>query len=334
LLYYVAVFLQIHLEAKRYKLEGLPAHELPPLWPALKPAWVIFPPIVAVVYFLWQGYGLGRVALYGIFIMLACALISRGKARLTTHSILNACYEAADMSVIAGMACATAGIIIGTFFTSGLGDTLSLAIIDLAGGSVWPAVFLTAIVCIILGMGVPTPAIYITMVIITIPALIKLGVVPIAAHMFTFFMGVASGLTPPVCMTAYVAGTVAGAPMMRTGVTAFRLSIVGFIVAFLFIARPELLMIGPGSVIMYRLIVALVGVVALSIGIEGYLAGNLPWTARSCFLAASVACWWPFQTMVNLTGVVGTLGLLAVYGGIYRKMFAIVSSIPRLRNRL
>jgi TRAP-type uncharacterized transport system fused permease subunit len=158
---------------------------------------------------------------------------------------------------------------------TGLGMNFSTIIVDLSGGSLLILLFLTMITSLILGMGMTTTACYIILAILVAPALIKMGVSPMGAHLFIFYFGIISAVTPPVALAAYAAAGLANTDPMKTGYTAFRLSIAGFILPFMWVYGPSLILEGPIFIIITSFITALLGVYALSAALQGYLLGEL-----------------------------------------------------------
>jgi TRAP-type uncharacterized transport system fused permease subunit len=169
------------------------------------------------------------------------------------------------------IACASAGIIIGMLMLTGLGLRISGLLVDLSGGSLPLLLTLTMIASLILGMGVPTLGAYIVLAVLVAPSMIQLGVEPLAAHLFIFYFGVISAITPPVCMAAFAAAAISGAHPMRTGLTAFRLGIPVFIVPFIMVYHPAMILQGSTFEIIRVALTGLVGAGALAAGLEGYL---------------------------------------------------------------
>ncbi|UCC66446.1 MAG: TRAP transporter large permease subunit, partial [Deltaproteobacteria bacterium] len=168
-----------------------------------------------------------------------------------------------------------AGFVIGAISLTGLGLSLSDALVTISGGNVLILLILAAIGAIILGMGMPVTATYIMLVVLIAPALTQLGIEPLAAHLFIMYFGVMSFLTPPVAIAAYVAASIAGSEPMRTGFTGVRLGIIAYVVPFVFALAPSLILIGSVEHILVTVTTALLGTVFLAISFEGYLFDNL-----------------------------------------------------------
>jgi TRAP-type uncharacterized transport system fused permease subunit len=195
------------------------------------------------------------------------------------------CMETAARSLLVPtVACASAGIIIGSLDSSGLGFRLSSILVDASGGNLFILLLLTAIASFILGMGMTSIPCYLVLVILVAPALIQLGVVPIAAHLFVFYWGLISFLTPPVAVAAYVAAGISGGRPMETGFIAMRLGVVKYIIPFLFIYNPALLLKGSAGKVLITLILGLIGVSILSIGLEGFFLKRITLSERLVFI--------------------------------------------------
>lgn len=268
-LYYVTAFMTVHFAAQRFGLHGLPRKELPRFGDTMKKGGLFVVPVVVLIITLFQGYGLARCAIYALGALLAVSMIMK-HSRLTPAGLFIGVEKAARLVILVGVACAACGLIIGAFWTSGLGARLTSYIITVSGGNVLIMLIMSAIVSIILGMAIPTPVVYITLLVTAIPALVAAGVNPIAAHLFCFYFGVVSGITPPVALAAYAAAGIAGSSMMRTGFTAMRLGIAAFIVPFVFVFSPALVLEGSAIETVRVLLTGAAGLILLSAGLEGY----------------------------------------------------------------
>ena len=277
-LYFLAIFVQVHFEAVRLGLKGLPSSELPSLKNVLKKGWYYMIPILLLIYMLAVLHL--PVQHCGLYASAAAMLIviidwqrkkeTRKGPRQLVMWFIQFMETGARALLVPAVACASAGIIIGSLDSSGLGFRLSSILVDASGGSLFILLLLTAIASFILGMGMTSIPCYLVLVILVAPALAQLGVVPIAAHLFVFYFGLISFLTPPVAIAAYVACGISGGHPMRTGFIAMRLGVVKYIIPFLFVYNPALLFIGPAGIIVLTVIAATLGVFFLSIGIEGY----------------------------------------------------------------
>ncbi len=210
-------------------------------------------------------------------------------------------------------ACATSGIIIGMLMLTGLGLRFSGMLIDLAGGSLPVLLVLTMLASLVLGMGMPTLGAYIVLAVLVAPSLVQMGVDPLAAHLFIFYFGVISAITPPVCMAAFAAAAISGAHPMRTGVTAFRLGIAVFIVPFIMVYHPELVLQGGPVAILGAAATALVGAAALAASLEGYILRPMGAIERVLAFAAGISLITGGLT-TDLLGFALIAGLLAIQG--------------------
>jgi len=201
-----------------------------------------------------------------------------------------------DILVIA----AVAGLIIGVVFLTGLGNSLTQCLLELGGGNFLILLLIASGAAIVLGMGMTVTAAYIIVVILLAPALVKAGMIPIDAHMFVFYYSVLSFLTPPICVAVYAASSIAGSEPMHTAFQAMRLGIVAYLVPFAFALNPALLLIGSWVEIVPSVILAILGVIILSVGIEGYLFSNLNWIKRAIFIVTAVGLLTPYWVLRGL----------------------------------
>ncbi|MBW2146159.1 MAG: TRAP transporter permease [Deltaproteobacteria bacterium] len=269
-LYYFSLFVQVHLEAKKLGLVGLPRDQLPKIWPVLKGGVHLLIPLFIIVWILVKGMTPMKAGFWGLVSVFLLAFLKKS-SRPNPYSFFKMMERAGRILAPVSVACASAGIIIGCVFASGVGLRFSSFIIEISRGYMLPALFLTMIACIILGMGLTTTAVYVTVAALIIPVLIKMGVVKIAAHMFALYYGVISMITPPVAIGAYAAAGVADANPMRTGFVAWRLGIAGFIVPFMFVYAPEILLEGSWIRTVSTSITALIGIFCLASSVEGWL---------------------------------------------------------------
>lgn len=288
LLYYLCLYFQVDLRAKRLNLRGLKKSELPNIWDVLKKGFLFFIPLVIIVYMLVKGYSPMRAGLFAIGGVIIVAAV-RTATRLSIKKIISALDFGARAILETAIACAAAGLVIGIITLTGIGLKFSSLIIDLAGGSLLLTLIFTMITSIILGMGLPTVAAYIVQVPLTIPALITLGVPPIAAHLFIFYFAIISAITPPVALAAFAAASIANSEPMRTGMVALRLGIAAFIVPYMFVYGPSLLLIGDPLKIFLTVITAIIGIVCMAAALEGWLLRNAFWYERIILVASALA---------------------------------------------
>ncbi len=288
LLYYVAVFFAVHFVARRDGLIGVPKAQLPRLARVMSERGHLFIPILIVFFGLLLGYSAPLAALVAALACLPVALLrATTRAGITWHSIIAALEDGARNTLSVAMACACAGIVIACVTITGLGITFTQVVIALSQDSLVLALVLTAMAGIVLGMGMPTTPAYIVMVALLVPALIKLGAITPAAHMFAFYFAILSAITPPVALAVFAAAGLAKADMWRTGFAAMRAAAPAYIVPFMFVYEPALLTIGDPVVILSAMITAVIGVILLAASLFGYLVTRCTlWQRVLLFVAA------------------------------------------------
>ncbi|MEX0871604.1 MAG: TRAP transporter fused permease subunit [Aquisalimonadaceae bacterium] len=263
LVYYVVLFIQVDVYAKARGLEGLPADELPRAGEALKRGWIFLLPLFLLIYLLFfLGYSPGRAALYCAASTLALHLVATRRLHGPTF-YWNLLVDTGHSVLPVLLICAAAGIVVGVINISGLGFTLTLLLAhvgEVAG--ILPLLLVTALLSIVLGMGMPTAGVYVLLSVLLAPALIRLGIPDMGAHLFIFYFGLLSMLTPPVAIASYAAGSIAGSPMWQTGMTALRLGAVAYLLPFIFAMNPALLM--QGSLVE-------IGITLFTVIVSGYL---------------------------------------------------------------
>jgi TRAP transporter 4TM/12TM fusion protein len=288
-MYFLAVFLAVHFEAKRTGMKGLPKADLPRLGTVLKEQGHLFLPLVVIVGALVAGYSAPFSALCGIAsVLVAAGLRKSTRHYLTPRNIVEGLVSGARNTVSVALACGCAGIVIGVISLTGLGIEFTSLVLAASQNHLVLALVLTMVAGIILGMGMPTTPAYIVQVALLVPALVKLGIVLEAAHMFTFYFAILSAITPPVALAVYAANGLSNAGLWETGLTALKLGATGYIVPFMFVFGPSLLMIGEPLWIATTATTAILGVVCLSAGLAGYLLAPLPLWQRLPLLAAAI----------------------------------------------
>jgi TRAP transporter 4TM/12TM fusion protein len=306
-LYYLAVFSAVHFEAKRYNLAGVPAAELPRFGNVMLTRGHLFLPILIVLTGLILGYSAPLCALVGALSCLPLAMLKSATRRgISWRSVLEALEDGAKNTLAVAMACAAAGIVIACVTITGLGIVFTQVVIALAQDTLIIALVLTAMAGIVLGMGMPTTPAYIMMAALLIPALIKLGttgcpapitpeckaaVVP-AAHMFAFYFAILSAITPPVALAVFAAASLAKANMWQSGFAAMRAAAPAYIVPFMFVYEPMLLLIVPDwgrdwAFVVWSIMTASIGVICLAASLFGWLFTlTPPWQRVLLFVAA------------------------------------------------
>lgn len=286
-LYYAALFVMVDLEAAKTGLRGLSKSELPSVTKTLQTGWYLLISPIALIYFLavvnWSPL---KSAFWSIVVAVAASAL-RKATRMGWGKIIEGLSKGAMNILQVAATCACAGIIIGIFTMTGLGSKLSSILIYLSGGSLALLLVLTMIASLILGMGLPTLPCYLILAILVAPALVEMGVMPIAAHLFIFYFGIISAITPPVALAAYAAAGVGETDPMKTGYAAWRIGLSAFLLPFMFVYGPLLLMKGSVLRIILATISGLFGVTALAASVQGYLFRKTNILERiACFAAA------------------------------------------------
>lgn len=303
LLYYIGVWLGVHYEAKKYGLKGVPREELPRFKTLFMEKGHLAIPLVVIVYLLVSGYTPMRAALAAIALSIICAGL-RKSTRISFKQIVQGLIDGSKGVLGVLIACATAGIIIGVVTKTGVGLKVATALLDLSGGQLLPAMFFTMITSLILGMGVPTTANYVITSTIAAPALIQMDIPVLAAHMFAFYFGIVADVTPPVALAAYAGAGIAGSNPMKTGVIAAKLAIAAFIVPYIFVLSPELLMINAtGMTIFYSAFTAIIGMWGASVAMIGFCQNALNYVQRLVFFAGGICMIIPGVT-TDIAGLV------------------------------
>jgi len=245
LLYFGTIWLAVHFEAKRLGLTGTSAGPLPEKWRILKERGGAFVPLVVLTSLIMADHPLAESVLISMAsTVLVAALVPRFRQYVTLRNIVAAIRAGIDNALSLFTASACAGIVIGVVSLTGLGLKISTLIIDVSQGIPLAALLLSALTCLVMGLGLPTQIVYLTLAILVAPGIVEMGVPTAGAHLFIMYFGMMSMVTPPVCFAAFAAASLSGAKLMETGVTAFRLALAGQLIPFLFAYNPGLLLIG------------------------------------------------------------------------------------------
>lgn len=282
-LYFLGIFIEVHFEAKRCGLKGMAWDQVPRIWTVLKERGHLFVPLVAIIYVLTEGYTPTRAAMVGLGLSVAAGMLTKA-TRMSPKDIVNALEAGARAALGVAIACATAGIIVGVVTLTGLGLKMANGLVDLAGGYLLPTMFFTMITSLILGMGVPTTANYVITATMAAPALILLGVPKLAAHLFVFYFGIVADITPPVALAAYAGSGIAKSNPFWTGVTASKLAIGAFIVPYIFVMNPAMVLIGATPLLLsMNLTTALGGMFGVGVAMIGFCLAPMNWFERVWF---------------------------------------------------
>lgn len=318
-LYFATIYCMVHLEAEKHGIARVAKKDLPRLGDVLRRGWHLLLSLVILIGFLVVGFTPMHAAFWAIISMVILSFVN-ANTRMSPVDLIAALESGVRSTIPVTVACACAGIIIGSIFVSGLGLKFTNGVIDLAGGSLIILLILTGLAAILLGMGITTTAVYITVAALIVPSLIEIGVTPMAAHMFAFYYGVVSTITPPVALASFAAAAIAGSPPMATAFESARIGVAKYLVPFIFVYNPSLLFEGPVWLTLYSCLAALVGVWAMSIALEGWLKGPLSTVTRLLVGVASIALMYPPLLSVlgiggfylNATAAAGVAALYAV----------------------
>lgn len=294
-LYYVSCFGAVHFEAKRHGLVGVSRAELPRLRQVLADRGHLFVPVLVILAGMFMSYSAPLCALAGCLACFPMALV-RAKTRegITWSSVWYALEDGAKNCLSVAMACASAGIIIGIIALTGVGITFTQLVVDLSQNNLVLALILTMVAGIVLGMGMPTTPAYIIMVSLLVPAIMKIQIEPgvfvltPAAHMFAFYFAILSAITPPVALAVFAAAALAKSDLWKTGFAAMKVGAAAFIVPFMFVYEPALLMIGSWADALSASITATIGVLLLAAGLHGYFVGPALWFERVLLCVAAL----------------------------------------------
>ena len=321
LLYYFAVMVQVHFEACRLGLKGIPWAQLPPIWPLLRSKGFLLIPLIAIIYFLLAGYTPLMAAFNGILVSFVLSWLNK-ETRLTPARIFEAFQSGARGAIGVACACATVGMVVGMGTLTGLALRIAGAIVAAAGGSKILTLIFTMCASIVLGTGLPTTANFIVTSTMAAPALFQLGVPAKAAYMFVFYFGIAADLTPPVALAAYAGSGIAGSDPMKTGMTAFKLALAGFLVPYIYVYNPMLLFIDVVPLEMVQAIcTALIGVFLLAMFTIGFFKAPMAWYMRILAFAGALGLLIP-GTVSDLAGLAVLVVIYAVQVAKAKKLAA------------
>jgi len=320
LLYFTGIWIMTHFEAKRLGLKGLTEEEMPNRKEVFKKIYLLTP-IVLIIVLMVTGTHVAHAALYGI---LACIVVGfiNPDVKLGIKELIEALADGARSALAVAAATACAGIIVGVVVKTGLGLSLATSLVKLAGGSILLTLIFVMFASLILGMGAPTTANYVITSTIAAPAIITLLapgvsqdmlpiVVLLSAHFFVFYFGIIADITPPVALAAFAASSISGGDPIKTGVYAAKLAIAAFIIPYIIVFSPAILMVDVTIVqIIWITITAVLGMIAIGAGVIGYWYRPLKWFERIILIAAGLAMIYP-ESISDITGLV-VLGVMFV----------------------
>lgn len=311
ILYYISIFFQVHFRAKQRGLRGMDPSEVPNFFNTIKKEGYLFLPFIILIYFMIIRRASPALSCFWALMATFILFMTRGgkEKRLNFRRLID-CFEGATkITVSLTSAVAMAGIIMAIILLTGVGLRLSGIIIGLAGGRIIIVLILTAIISLILGMGVTASVAYIIPAILVVPLLVQSGILPMAANMFVLYFAIISYITPPVAIASYAAAGLANANMFETGWTAFKLGLAGFIVPFMIIFNPTLIMVGHPLRIITSFVSALIGILMLAVSMEGFFLTELNFIKRILFFIGALC----LIDERYITSVIGLTILLLVY---------------------
>jgi TRAP transporter 4TM/12TM fusion protein len=308
ILYYLSVFLSVDLEAAKLGLKGLPKEEVPDIVSVLKSGWLKLIPIVGLIVFIFVlRYSIFLSVIYTILLTLVISWISRSSVTLTPSKIVEGLISAGQDVKGVAAACATAGIVVAVVGATGLSQSFGYLVMGLARDNLWIAAILAMLLTIVVGMGVPAVAAYIVASMVVSTSLVNMGIDPLNAHMFIFWFACMAGLTPPVCVTSFVAAGVAGSDNWATALNAFKMVIPAFLVPLLILINNDILLMGDFWGIAVTFISAAVGVAAMA---NGLWRNNEHLILRGILILSGLL----LIHLDNLTNILGLVGIIAVVG--------------------
>lgn len=308
-LYYATLSFSVYFTAQKNNIPAIPKEEMIDFWKIIRQGWMYFIPLLTLVILLISGYSAQKSAFFGIIIALGIGFIVN-KSNMTLKNFIKAIKGASAGIAPIAAACILAGVIMGIINMTGLGLKISGIIESIAAGRLIVALVLAMLTSLILGMGLPTSAAYMILAVLVAPAVIKMGVTPLAAHLFILYFGALSTITPPVALSTFAAAGIAGANIWQTGLDAMKLASTGFIIPFIFAFNYDLLLVGEPVAITISIITAIIGCCVLSASLNGWLIHPLSIWGRILLFPCAVMLIVSDPLLVNAIGGVAALVIL------------------------
>ena len=313
ILYFVGIYIAVHLEAKKLGLKGIPKDQLPKFSVLIRKIYLLFPLVLLVVLVSTNTRSMQFSASVAIVATIFVGLFNKDD-RITVTKIIDALESGAKGTISVAVACAMAGIVAGCVTSTGLASKMITAIVSVANGHAMIALVLTMLCCIVLGMGVPTTATYCIMAATCAPILVspEIGIPIISAHFFVFYFGIVADITPPVALAAYAGSAIAKSSPMKTAFTATRLAVAGFIVPYICALSPAMLLIdaGPVEVVMI-VITSLIGIFGVAAGLSGFVYRTMNPLMRILIVVGGITLLIP-GTMTDVIGLVMVVGVILI----------------------
>ncbi len=305
LLYFAGIFMMIHFEAKKLGLRGLKKEDIPHFGRLMLRKGYLLLPVVVLVFFMGRGMTPAYSVSLAILTAILVSFFSKD-TRLSPTRFLEALTGGTRSTISVAIACAVAGNVVGLVSLSYLGQELMDLLVIVSGSSLFLALVLVMLACIVLGMGVPTTANYVIMATMAAPLILKIApqTPVLAAHMFVFYFGIVADITPPVALAAYAGSAIAKSDPLKTGITATRLAITAFIIPYIFVLQPKMLFIDANIIEVIKIVLtAFAGIVAISAGMEGHFRTKMAWYERIVILASGLCLITP-DTTTDIIGIV------------------------------
>lgn len=324
-LYYLSVFMSVDFRARKLRLHRIPKDQLPDGKKAMVERGHLLIPFIAVIYMIIRQYTIAYAALWGIVLVILCAQV-RKTTRMSLSTIGFAFIDGAKRSISFGVSCACVGLIIGITTMTSVGIILGNYILDISRGMLFPSLILVMVMSILLGMGMPTVAVYIVCATVAAPVLVRLGLPVLAAHMFCFYFGILACITPPVAVPSYAAAAIAGSQPGRTGWVAFKMAFPTFLVPFVFAYKPGMLFIEFDAIqTTIVCVTCIMGILLIAMANEGYYLRDLSVPLRILAFIGGIACIIP-EPYTDMVGVASFLFITIVEAIAVRKQA--VSKVP------
>ena len=313
ILYFVGIYIAVHLEAKKLGLKGIPKDQLPKFSVLIRKIYLLFPLVLLVVLVSTNTRSMQFSASVAIVATIFVGLFNKDD-RITVKKIIDALESGAKGTISVAVACAMAGTVAGCVTSTGLASKMITAIVSVANGHAMIALVLTMLCCIVLGMGVPTTATYCIMAATCAPILVspEIGIPVISAHFFVFYFGIVADITPPVALAAYAGSAIAKSSPMKTAFTATRLAIAGFIVPYICALSPAMLLIDASPIQVVMIVVtSLIGIFGVAAGLSGFVYKTMNLLMRAVIVIGGITLLIP-GTMTDIIGLVMVLGVILI----------------------
>ena len=312
LLYFAGIYVAVHLEARKGRLKGIPRDQLPGVWPLVRQkGFLLLPLVLLMVLILTHPLPLPHIAVLSILAAIAAGAVNRDDM-LTPGKALDALAEGARSTLTVAVSCSMAGITVGVIMETGFTDRIIALMAPFSAESLLPVLAATMVMCVALGTLVPTAANFCILSAVCVPVLTQLGADPLPAYFFLFYFGIISDLTPPVAVAAAAGAEIAGGNPLRTAWNATKLAIAGFIVPYIFVLSPSMLLINTSPLDVIQLLISSsFGVFGIAAGLEGYFLRPMNWALRLLSVLGGLSLIYP-GTMTDITGIIIILAVFSI----------------------